>query len=1054
MGLLNLGLIISRSVFDGSIYVIIVCCIILLHSGFSVTMATSRLGGNETDRLALLAFKAEITNDPLRALSSWNESVDFCQWHGVTCSRRHQRVTVLDLQSLKLVGSISPHIGNLSFLNTLRLVNNSFNHVIPPELGRLKRLQYLQVHNNSIEGEIPANISGCSALISFQVEHNSLVGKIPAELGYLSKLKGIYVNNNNLTGSIPPPLGNLSFLQYFYATRNSLVGSIPDAICRLPNITAMVMGGNMLSGEIPPPLFNHSSLVAIDVTNNQIQGSLPSSFGNTLPNLEFIGIAINQFIGSIPVSISNATNLVSIITAVNKLTGKVHTLEKLCKLRQLLISHNNLGSREAGDLNFLASLTNATSLEKLELQQNNFGGKLPESIGNLSAKVVVMALANNHLSGDIPIGILNLVNLESLYMEANQFTGNIPHDIGRLQKLQILGFLKNKLSGNIPSSIGNLTFLTQFSLRENLLNGNIPPSLGKCKKLLLLDLSQNNLSGTIPQQIFGLSSLSMALDLSGNHLTGSLSMEVGNLINLGFLDVSHNELFGQVPDSLGSCVTLEILLLHGNLFNGTIPSSLRSLRGISSLDLSQNNFSGKIPEYLEGFKGLQYLNLSFNDLEGTVPREGIFKNASAISVTGNSKLCGGIPELKLPLCNSKGSGKKRSVVSSKLVIIISCGIVGLMLLLFVLYFFWFRRTKKVPSSDSQSNSLLQVSYQSLLKATDGFSIANLIGMGSFGSVYKGILDHDGSIIAVKVLNLAHRGASKSFLAECEALRNIRHRNLLKVLTACSSVDHQGNDFKALVYEFMENGSLEEWLHPNSSEDFTDEVPKKLNFLQRLNTAINVAYALDYLHHQCQIPIVHCDLKPSNVLLDNEMTAHVGDFGLARFLRTATGDTTNHTSSIGVRGSIGYTAPEYGIGSEVSTSGDVYSFGILLLEMFIGKRPTDDMFRDGLNIHNFTKAALPEKVEEIMDPILLQENANDELTSANGTNNHSSIKSHKVQGCLVSIFELGVACSAELASERMTITDVAVELHTVRDIFCRTGIHKAPQTMTTPQSTGD
>jgi serine/threonine protein kinase len=156
-------------------------------------------------------------------------------------------------------------------------------------------------------------------------------------------------------------------------------------------------------------------------------------------------------------------------------------------------------------------------------------------------------------------------------------------------------------------------------------------------------------------------------------------------------------------------------------------------------------------------------------------------------------------------------------------------------------------------------------------------------VGSFGSVYKGILDQGRHTVAVKVLNLLRHGASKSFMAECEALRNIRHRNLVKVLTSCSSIDYQGHDFKALVYEFMGNGNLDEWLHPTPRINEALEEPRGLSLLQRLNIAIDVANALDYLHHHCQTPIVHCDLKPSNVLLDDEMIGHVGDFGLARFL---------------------------------------------------------------------------------------------------------------------------------------------------------------------------
>jgi serine/threonine protein kinase len=190
----------------------------------------------------------------------------------------------------------------------------------------------------------------------------------------------------------------------------------------------------------------------------------------------------------------------------------------------------------------------------------------------------------------------------------------------------------------------------------------------------------------------------------------------------------------------------------------------------------------------------------------------------------------------------------------------------------------------------------------IAKCTGEFSHDNLIGSGSFGSVYKGKLSCDGTIIAIKVLNLEQRGASKSFINECNVLRVIRHRNLLKIITAISSVDNQGNDFKALVFEFMCNGSLEDWLHPINQTN-------KLTFFQRLNIAIDVACALDYLHNSCETPIVHCDIKPSNVLLDNDMVAHVGDFGLATFLFEESSDSPkNSIMSARLKGSIGYIPP--------------------------------------------------------------------------------------------------------------------------------------------------
>ncbi|KEH43255.1 LRR receptor-like kinase family protein [Medicago truncatula] len=829
---------------------------------------------------------------------------------------------------------------------------------------------------------------------------NQFIGQLPKEIHSLAKLEFFNVAKNNLTGRIPPSIWNLSSLTVLSFAKNYLEGNIPEEIGLLKNLTKISVSQNKLSGTLPLSLYNLSSLTDLYTADNEFHGSLPTNVFTTLPNLRRFWFGGNQFSGPIPTSISNASRIQSFDIVSNNFEGQIPNLGRL------------------QDLSVLA-------LDVVDVEENNFGGPLPKIIGSLSTHLSQLAMADNQISGKIPTELGNLVNLIYLSIENNYLTEVIPESFAKFQNMQELYLGKNKLSGTIPAAfLGNLSHLSEFDLSNNLLIGEIPSTIENCKKLQIVDFSMNNLSGAIPTQLLGISYLSILLNLSHNSFSGNLPPEVGMLKNIGTLDISENHLSGGIPENIGDCSSLEYLYLEGNSLDGIIPSSIASLKGLLQLDLSRYNLFGSIPQELQNNSVLEWFSASFNKLEGEVPMHGVFQNANRVSLTGNDRLCGGVAKLNLQRCPPKSLKKRKHHVGRKLIIIIIIFSIAFILLLSlvltIIIYQIMRKRQRKASTDSTIEQFPKVSYQELHHATNGFSVQNLIGTGGIGFVYKGRLNSEERVVAVKVLNLQKKGAHKSFLAECNAFRNIRHRNLVKIITCCSSVDHKGDDFKAIVYEYMTNGSLEEWLHQNAEHQRT------LKFEKRLEIVNGIASALHYLHNECEKPIVHCDLKPSNVLLDDDMVAHVSDFGLARLVSTIDGKSNIQTSSMGIKGTIGYTPPEYGMDSQLSTEGDMYSFGTLLMEMFTGRRPTDAMFKDGHNLHNYVKIAFPNNILEIVDATLFSEE-NDHLAV---TTDVASDLRPNVERCLSSLFKIGLSCSVESPRERTNIKAVIAELNII------------------------
>ncbi|KDO38675.1 hypothetical protein CISIN_1g037918mg, partial [Citrus sinensis] len=314
--------------------------------------------------------------------------------------------------------------------------------------------------------------------------------------------------------------------------------------------------------------------------------------------------------------------------------------------------------------------------------------------------------------------------------------------------------------------------------------------------------------------------------------------------------------------------------------------------------------------------------------------------------------------LQVPPCKDDGTVRrsKKAIVALFLKYVLP-PIVSILLIMTVVVFMRRRNKASMNSAHQEDFSPLatwrRISYLEIQRATNGFDECNLLGKGSFGSVYKGILS-DGAEVAIKIFNLQLERAFRSFDSECEVLRSIRHRNLVKILSSCSNVD-----FKALVLEFMPNGSLEKWLYSHNYF---------LDIQERLNVMIDVGSALEYLHHGYSPSVVHCDLKPSNILLDENMVAHVSDFGISKLL----GDGENFETRTMTMATVGYMAPEYGSEGIVSSKCDVYSYGVLLMETFTRKKPTDEFFAGEMSLKNWVKESLPHGLTNVVDENLLLE----------------------------------------------------------------------------------
>ncbi|GFQ07947.1 probable LRR receptor-like serine/threonine-protein kinase at3g47570, partial [Phtheirospermum japonicum] len=606
-----------------------------------------------------------------------------------------------------------------------------------------------------------------------------------------------------------------------------VAGQLPQELANLEFLELLNVFNNSLSGFIPSSIFNISTLSNLALAYNKFSGSLRSLTKLSLFNLEELYLQNNELSGEIPISITNASKLTLLDMGSNSFSGTIPNFSNLRLLRRLVLLNNNLSGAKFPDqeLEFLSPLANCRSLEIVVISGNPLNGIIPISIGNFSTSIWWFSAQECNIKGVIPATIGNLSSLQRLSLDRNQLTGFIPPTIGKLNQLQRLLLFRNRLQGRIPSDLCLLSNMGDLYLYENILRGPIPECFGEVRSLRTLYLYSNKLNSTIPSNLWSLKDL-LFLNLSSNYFSGQLSSQIASLRVINQLDLSHNK------------------------FEGSIPPSLGNIRGLSTLDLSNNSLSGSIPESLEGLKFLQYFNVSYNNLDGEIPTRGPFVNFTAQSFFYNSALCGA-SKFQVPPCIKKNIKTSRHKKVHRLMKYILPPFILLIILATIIILVLMRRRilKRVPAPAHNSfgvDAWRRISYIEIVRGTNDFSESNLIGEGGYGSVLKATLS-DGLDVAVKVFNLQLERAIRSFDTECEILSNIRHRNLVRIVGCCSNPE-----FKALILEYMPNGSLEKWLH---SENYC------LNLIQRLQIAIDVASALEYLHHGHTFPVVHCDIKP-------------------------------------------------------------------------------------------------------------------------------------------------------------------------------------------------
>ncbi|KAK4752686.1 hypothetical protein SAY87_021484 [Trapa incisa] len=930
---------------------------------------------------------------------------------------------------------VSSSLSSCQNLNSLNFSANKINGTLQLASCKSLTVLDLS-HNNFSGSFSGVNFTGLRNLTVLDLSHNVLSGTgFPASLGTCQELDVLNLSYNELHGEIPGTLiGSLRSLSKLSLAHNRLSGQIPMELGQsCGSLHELDLSANNLEGELPSSFSLCSSLQSLNLDNNLLAGDFITTVLSSLSGLQYLRLAFNNITGPVPISLTNLTKLRLLDLSSNFFDGEIPSL--LCSsgsfssLEKLLLANNYISGV------IPSQLGNCRSLKSIDFSFNHLNGEIPREVWSLPRLIDMVMWANN-LTGEIPEGICRTIggNLEMLILNNNLISGAIPMSISSCTNMIWVSLSSNRLAGEIPPGIGDLPSLAILQLGNNSLTGRIPAELGRCRGLIWLDLNSNNLTGSLPPELADQAGMVVPGSVSGKEFAfvrnegGTGCRGAGGLVefegirpwrlesypmvhscpstriytgltvytfaskgSMIYLDLSYNFFSGEIPESYGSMEFLQVLNLGHNRLSGGIPESFGDLKAIGVLDLSHNHLEGYLPASLGALSFLTDLDVSNNNFTGPIPSGGQLTTFPASRYENNTGLCG----LPLLPCGS-GGGSLRHVGSNAprgkrpfeagMVIGISFFVLCIIGLLLALYRvkqnqkFDQGREKYIESLSTSGTSswklssiheplsinvaafekpLQRLNFGHLVEATNGFSAESLIGSGGFGEVYKAQL-RDGHVVAIKKLIHITGQGDREFMAEMETIGKIRHRNLVPLMGYCNIGEE-----RLLVYEYMRWGSLESVLHDRGAKAGG---LKPLDWSVRRRIAIGSARGLAFLHHSCIPHIIHRDMKSSNVLLDENLEARVSDFGMARLVNAL--DT--HLSVSTLAGTPGYVPPEYYQSFRCTTKGDVYSYGVILLELLSGRQPIDSTeFGEDNNLVSWAKQLHKEKrVTEILDPELL------------------------------------------------------------------------------------